>query len=106
MKPMWLGSFQIVHVDTLGKGFSAGLAAGAGAVSVDPEEPEPPPLEPEPAPPEPASRLNGNWLSELEAAGDVLAFGEAKTEWSASESCECACSGGGGEPYVGTKAPE
>jgi hypothetical protein len=106
MKPMWLGSFQIVQVDTLGSGFSAALAAGAGVVAVDPAEPEPP-LEPEPAPPELPSRLNGNWLSELEAAaGEKLARGETKTEWSASESCECACSGGGAEPYLGTKAPE
>src|SRR6476659_7612693 len=104
MKPMWFGSFQIVHVETFGSGPSSGL----GAAPVDGAAPwlEPPePLEP-PDPVAPLRRSFGKEEPELDAVWRNEACCEPKIEWSRSESLEWAWSGGGATPYFGTYAPE
>src|SRR4051794_30573313 len=100
---MWFGSFQIVQVETFGSG--AASAAGFGAeFELEPDEP-PEPLEP-PEPPELPSTLNGKPLSPEEPARWNEAVPEPKTEWTRSESFECAWPAGGAVPYFGTNEPE
>src|SRR3954463_16733403 len=104
MKPMWLGSFQIVQVETRGSGAAADLGAEPdGEPLPDPapvlDPPDPPdPVEPEPPP---LSTLNGNVLCEPESVRWNDAVCEPKIEWSKSESLERAWPGGGDRAPLG-----
>src|SRR2546425_522125 len=95
MKPMWFGSFQIVHSETFGSGCAAGFAADVVVPGEPPELPPEPPLEP------PLLRRLFGKAEPLESTGWKLALPLLKIEPSRSESPECVCSGGGATPYFG-----